>query len=567
MIKLDKKVRQEIAILFAPYDRPDSPGFAVGIIHGDDFVFEAGFGQATLEHKSPITSHTVFDVGSMAKQFVGMAVALLEEDGQLSIGDPVHKYLPDFPAYAHGVTLADLLYHTSGIRNYTVLAYFMMGYHESDAISKEEVYDLLLRLKSLNFKPGERWEYSDSNYYLLAKVIEQITGKSLDQYAQEVIFKPLGMRNTRFRECHSRVIRNRATSYVAHPVAFQSPWTYRDQGSPSGSLHTLVSNYEHVGAEGLFTTLEDLYKWDRNFLANRLGKGKPDLVARVLTPVVRISEDIGYGFGINVGRFKKKQFFGHDGAIHGYTSSMMHFPGEDVSIICLANHNLEGSWEYRNRILGLIFQDGDSETVYSQTSKPQKVDPENPDIIGSYQDPVTASTWEVIWKDDHLVIRENNDREFELTFVEPLVYKAVPSEIDMTLRFEVDSTGVIRGIIGVRGGHPFRLEPFLQNPLNLQDIWEFAGEYRSEELDTTFKVSIQGNRLCFRNKCRHFCSMDLLYAPTIRDSFIAYDPHPISSQVSFLRADGQIDAFVYRDYDGDGREAIRFEKVNGPVSP
>jgi len=149
-----------------------------------------------------------------------------------------------------------------------------MGYHESDAITKDEVFDLLVRLRSLNFKPGKRWEYSDSNYFLLAQIIKRITGKSLRKYSQEVIFGPLEMHNTLFRDCHAQVIRNRAISYVTHPIAFQSPYSYRDPKEMSSSFYALTSNYEHIGAEGLFTTLDDLFKWDQNFRDNRLGKTK-----------------------------------------------------------------------------------------------------------------------------------------------------------------------------------------------------------------------------------------------------------------------------------------------------
>ena len=264
------KFQEEICDLFLPFNKSDMPGFAVGVRWGSEVKFLKGFGQATLEHFSPITPESVFDVGSIAKQFVGMGIALLEEAGHLSTSDKIQVYLPEFPDYGFDIRVANLLYHTSGIRNYTVLAYYMMGYHESDAITKEEIFDLLLRLRSLNFKPGERWEYSDSNYFLLAKIIERITGKTLNQYSNQAIFQPLRMDQTRFRENHSVIIKNRAISYVRYPVAFQSPYLYRQQEETTGPFYTLTSNYEHVGAEGLFTTLTDLIKWVRNFSNNCL---------------------------------------------------------------------------------------------------------------------------------------------------------------------------------------------------------------------------------------------------------------------------------------------------------
>lgn len=558
-MKFDMNVQEQVTDLFTSYTKPDGPGFAVGIVCNSEIVYREGFGQETLEHFSPITSDTVFDVGSMAKQFVGMAIALLEEEGQLSLSDKIHKYLAEFPDYAKEITLADLLYHTSGIRNYTVLAYYMMGYHESDAMTREEVYDLLLTLPSLHFKPGERWEYSDSNYFLLARIIERVTGISLGEYAREAIFDPLDMRNTLFRECHSQVIRNRAMSYVTHPVAFRSPYLYRDRREGPHAFHTLISNYEHVGAEGLFTSLEDLFKWCMNFRGNRLGRNRSDLIVRVLAPGVQVAEDIGYGFGINVGKFKGKKFYGHDGAIHGYTSSMMHFPEENVSIICLANHNLEGAWEYRDRIMDLIFPGNSSIVSPHQPSHHRETDPDCRLIAGSYQNPRTAAIWQVVCRDNGGFIRENDNWEFEIARVEPFVYRVARPA--MELRFVMDSVGKVREIEGVAGEQSFTFVPFLQNPPCTAELAEYIGEYWSRELGITFIVNLDGQRLIVRNKAKHFCSMDLLYTHTIRDSFIAYDPHPKSSQITFLRKEGSIEAFVFRDYDGDGREDMRFVKM------
>jgi CubicO group peptidase (beta-lactamase class C family) len=559
IMKFDQNVQEQVADLFRSYDKPDWPGFAVGIVCNSQIVFCEGFGQATLEHFSPITSATIFDVGSMAKQFVGMSIALLEEDGQLSPSDKMHKYLAEFPDYAKEITLADLLYHTSGIRNYTVLAYYLMGYHESDAMTREEVYDLLLTLPSLHFKPGERWEYSDSNYFLLAQIVERITGKSFGEYAREAIFDPLDMHHTLFRECHSQVIRNRAMSYVTYPIAFRSPYLHLDRREGPGVFHTLVSNYEHVGAEGLFTSLEDLLKWIMNFQENRLGRNSSDLIARILAPGVQVEEDIGYGFGINVGKFKGKKFHGHDGAIHAYTSSMMHFPEENVSIICLANHNLEGAWEYRDRIMDLIFPGSGSIVSPHQPPHHREADPEGRLIAGSYQNPRTAAIWQVACRDQGVFIRENDNWEFEISRVEPFIYRVARPA--MELRFVIDSGGKVREIEGIAGEQSFTFVPFLQKPPCSDELVEYMGEYGSRELGITFIVEPAGQRLIVRNKAKHFCSMDLLYTPTIKDSFIAYDPHPKSSQITFLRKEGSIEAFVFRDYDGDGREDMRFVKM------
>ena len=555
----NENTQNQINALFASYAKPDAPGFAVGIIYDSNIVFNQGFGHATLEHFSPITSNTVFDVGSIAKQFLGMSIALLEEAGELSIDDKITTYLPNFPGYAQEIKLSNLLYHTSGIRNYTVLAYYMMGYHESDAITVDEVYDLLTKLRSLNFYPGERWEYSDSNYFLLAKIIERITEQSLQEFTNQAIFQPLRMENTLFRERHSQVIPNRAISYVTHPVAFRSPYEYRANQETSSTFYALGSNYEHVGAEGLFTTVSDLFKWDRNFSINSLGKGKSSLIERILTPGVKINDDIGYGFGINIGEFKETRFFGHDGAIHGYTSSMMNFPEENVTIICLANQNTFSAWECRNRIMDLIFSKNNQKEPSIQPIQNRENGLDEQKIIGNYQNPITASIWEIIYRDRRLFIRENNQWEFEIHYLRPLRYRIIHSGVD--LKFEVDSQGRIRSIKGISKGQPFEFIPFQHTPLESDELKEYVGEYLSNELETTFRVAIGKGSLIFENTDRHLCSMDLMYTSTIKDNFIAHDPHPTSSQITFLRKGGRIFAFVYRDFDGDGREAIRFERV------
>jgi len=558
-MKLDSRMEDQIDGLFAEYDRPWSPGYAVGIVHSGELIYGKGFGQATLEHPSPITPQTVFDVGSMAKQITGMTVALLEESGLLNLDDGVCKYLPRLSGYAQAVTVRDLVYHTSGIRNYTVLAYYMIGYHESDAPTNEEILDLLGRQTSLSFTPGTKWEYNDSNYFLLARIVETVTGETLGDYAQRVIFTPLGMRHTLFRENHSLPIPNRALSYVKHDVRFRSPLSYRQNHPPSDEYHTLASNYEHTGAEGLFTTLADLGAWSANFAGNCLGKGARPLIQRVLTPgILCDGSTVDYGFGLNVGTLCDEPFFGHSGAIHGYTSSLRCFPARDVTIICLANHNTAGAWAYRDRIAQLTLPDLYGGAPAAHQPVELLTDVEASAVAGAYQNPETASIWEIACEEGVATVTVNRDWAFRLVPSGNMEFGATAPVEDLRLSFMLNDEGRPGTVWAHQGGASFTMEPFLTIPLTSDDLREYAGEYWSEELQTTFIVGPAPGGLSLRNRNRHFCSMDLIYKPTIRDSFIAYDPHPVSSRISFLRENGTVSAFVYRDYDGDNREDLRF---------
>jgi hypothetical protein len=369
------------------------------------------------------------------------------------------------------------------------------------------------------------------------------------------------MVHSQFCERHSDVISNRALSYVRHPVAFRSPCAYRQAGQPSAAYHTLASNYEHVGAEGLHTTLEDLAKWSRNYADNQLGMGGPALIERALTPgEPRINEDIGYGFGINVGTYRGKAFYGHDGAIHGYTSTMLHLAEEEITIICLTNQNVMSAWECRNRIMDLIFEDLAARSASPAVAGQVPV-AERQAIAGSYQDPETAAIWEIADVDGRLVAGVNRAEHLELDPIRPLAFVALDPSIDLTLKFTLDEQGVVCRASGERTGIPFVLQPFLGHPLRTDQLDEYVGEYRCQELGTTFVVDVVDRRLRLRNANRHFCSMDLAYDPTFEDSFVAYDPHPVVSQITFLREQGRVAAFVYRDYDGDRREDLAFVEV------
>src|SRR6185436_6626296 len=195
-----------------------------------------------------------FNIASVSKQFTAMSVALLASQGKLSLDDDIRKHLTDFPQYENSITIRNLIYQTSGIRDYSHLM-SAAGIRFQDA-RDEDVYRILTRQKELNFKPGDEYLYSNSNYFLLAQIVKKASGKSLREFAQDNIFKPLGMVHTGYYDDATEVIRNRATGYSS-----------RTDGGFSAEI---VRSY-HVGDGGLFTTTDDLFLWDQNYYDNKLG--------------------------------------------------------------------------------------------------------------------------------------------------------------------------------------------------------------------------------------------------------------------------------------------------------
>jgi CubicO group peptidase (beta-lactamase class C family) len=281
-----------IDALFADWDRPDSPGCTLGVARDGAMLYQRGYGMASLEYGAHNAPETVFPIGSNSKQFMAMLIALLAEDGKLSLDDDIRKYVPELPAYERPITVRQLVHHTSGLRDYQALR-FLAGF-PPDYLELAPVLALIARQKGLDFAPGERFEYSNTNYVLLRVIAERVSGKPLRELAAERIFAPLGMSHTQWSEDFHRLIPGRATVYTGDAATgFRSS----DQGPLAGS-------------GGVWTTVGDLLRWDENFDANRLGKGGPELIARVLAPEGgRDGEPASYAFGIFLGEHRGRPIY------------------------------------------------------------------------------------------------------------------------------------------------------------------------------------------------------------------------------------------------------------------
>ena len=203
----------EINALFKRFDRPDVPGCGLGIIQDGRFIYQRGYGMANLDYGIPILPATVFRIGSVSKQFTAMAIALAAAEGKLSLDDDVRKHLPELRNLPALVTIRQMLYHSSGIRDYLELVTLAGHPSEDDYYTVEEALAMIARQRHLNFPPGDEYLYSYSGYFLISQIIPRLTGKSLREWSDERIFQPLGMKNTHFHDDQRTIVRNRATEY------------------------------------------------------------------------------------------------------------------------------------------------------------------------------------------------------------------------------------------------------------------------------------------------------------------------------------------------------------------
>ena len=326
-ICLSGQIEQAAAVdsLFADWDRPDVPGCAMGIVQDGKLVYARGYGSGDLEHNIPIGPSSIFYIGSVSKQFVTFCILLLEEQGKLDLDDEIQEFLPDFPEYGSPLTIRHFIHHTSGVRDYLTLMY-LKGRNYLDHITDEEVYALIKRQEKLNFPPGDRYLYSNSCYFMLAMIIEEAVGMPIREFAQKNIFQPLGMFHTRFHDDNTELIKDRVFSYARR--------------ADRDGFDNLIMRFDLVGSGGVYTNIEDLFLWDQNFYANKLGKGGQEIIRKMHEEgKLNNGESCGYAFALNNGEYRGLRTVSHAGSLAGYRAQLLRFPDQQFSVILLANRS------------------------------------------------------------------------------------------------------------------------------------------------------------------------------------------------------------------------------------
>ncbi|MEO8425891.1 MAG: serine hydrolase domain-containing protein, partial [Verrucomicrobiota bacterium] len=217
--------------LFAHWDRTDSPGAAVVIVKDGSLIYQHGYGYANLEHRIPITPQTLFDVASVAKQFTGLSVAMLVQQGKLSLDDDIRKYLPEMPDFGKPITIRNLLYHTSGLRDWPGTL-GLSGLDMAGPVTFDTILEMVRRQRELDFAPGEEHLYSNTGYNLLAAAVARVTGQSFRAWTDANVFRLLGMRHTLVCDDSDEVVANCANSYAP---------------SDKGKFHRVVSQLSAQG--------------------------------------------------------------------------------------------------------------------------------------------------------------------------------------------------------------------------------------------------------------------------------------------------------------------------------
>ena len=318
-LSADEPLARQLDEVMAEWSKRDSPGCAVGLVRDGGLVLAKGYGQADLEHGVPNGPGSVFDIGSVSKQFTAAVIALLARDGKLSLDDDVRRFVPELPSYESTITIRHLLHHTSGLRDYTDLM-ALAGWQTDDWTTAEQALALLARQKELNFAPGAQYLYSNSGYFLLSIVAARAGGKPFPDLVRERIFEPLGMKATHVHADHRQIVKDRAVGYSKQ----DGRWTIA------------MSGWEQTGDGSVLTTVEDLARWVRNFDDPIVGGSA--LVTELLREgKLAGGQEIPYAEGLRHGTYRGLATVGHNGSWAGYRSSLLRFPSEKTAVIVLCN--------------------------------------------------------------------------------------------------------------------------------------------------------------------------------------------------------------------------------------
>lgn len=464
---------KQVDQLFSAYDKPDSPGCALGVIRDGDFIYRKGYGMASLELAVPLSPQSVFYMGSVSKQFTAAAVVLAAEQGFLSLDDDVRKYIPELPDYGHVITLRQMLHHTSGFPDFLVL-FELAGRNVADVHSEAGILDLIARQKHLNNIPGDEWIYSNTNYFLAGVVIRRATNKSLADFAADNIFTPLGMAHTRFYDDHTLIVPGRAAAY--------------DPGKNGKFLVDWSTDYDVVGAGGLMSTVDDLLLWDRNFYTNKLGKGT--LVKELQTRGLLTSgKPIAYALGLSVDTYRGLPTVEHGGALYGYRTGILRFPEQKFTVVCLCNVADPGVANLSHKVADIYLRDRLASDASPAPSASASGFPDPAQFAGKYLDPNKHFAYTFTASGDTLSawgskLRRLGPDQFHDLGTGVITFK--------------ESSGGMKSTLVMDGDAFFAGQRVQDSHLSEQQLAAYSGRYHSEELDATYDLFVEKGRLMLR---------------------------------------------------------------------
>ena len=516
-------------------DFHETPGIAIAVVKNGEILYQKGYGLANLSYNIPVSSETIFDVASVSKQFTAACIFLLEEEGKLNLDDPIQKFLPELPVYDDNpITVQNLLYHTSGLRSYLATIYSKNEYW-GDSFDNADVINILTRHKGLNFSPNTKHYYSNSNYVLLASIVEKITGKSLGSYAKEKIFEPLGMEHTFFKEERDTIVKNLAIGYAPKGGYFRQ--------------HHFHNNIV-VGDGGLHTNIKDFVRWNNNLTTGLVGG--QDFIEKMTTPgILSNGQKITYAGGLYVENYqylKRLPTLAHSGNWAGFRSLYYKFLEQDLAFIILSNNANTQVWTLLDELVPLFLPDemlrdqqGLNTHIQAPTIHGLSLSRSDKDrFCGKYYNTLNGYLRQIDLQGDQLVYIRPGANPTPLIAINTreLVYESAPQ-----VKFIFDENSYDSWIVTINDMDPMPYKRYRGHTYNSNELKQFENKYYSEDLDEISQIVALNNELQILVKGEELVRL----TPIAKDLFtsahwgyIIFDRNANNSITGFTRYDDHL---------------------------
>ncbi|WP_179009310.1 serine hydrolase domain-containing protein [Winogradskyella forsetii] len=468
-----EEIVQKIDALLEVYDTNDAPGLSVKVIHQGKSIYAKGFGLSSLDYTVKNSDSTIFDIASLAKQFTASAIWALSKEGKISLDDDIRLYLPEFPEYEEQVKIKHLLNHTSGIRNYHTLMYLAGFNYDTSYYDNSTVLGLAVRQKSLNHLPGEKVSYSNTNYNLLAIIVERIVDQNLNTYLKLKILDPLEMHSSFVRVEHGNPIKNKSVGYQKKKNSFK--FNTNDQLS--------------YGAGSMGSSVNDMAIWMQ--MLNEQNEEFKSL-AQFLKEIEVLSsgKKAKYARGLMIDTYKGYEVIGHSGQGYGGRSHLIAIKEHQIGIVVLTNLESINATGIAYQILDVLLDDQNFQNENTINASFEKQDLNN--FVGEFKEINSDMTMTLFVENDTLkskgslgkmsvALVQFDKNKFHREQSEQVKYDFSPSAThDMIISF---------------GGTPFFFERAKFIDADSVVLNAFGGCFYSEELDVTYRFFVENESL------------------------------------------------------------------------
>ncbi|HYG65774.1 MAG TPA: serine hydrolase domain-containing protein [Thermoanaerobaculia bacterium] len=471
----------KVDAIFARFNTRTTPGCAVAVERDGQRVLSRAYGMADLEHDVPITLDTVFEAGSVSKQFTAAAVVALARQGKLSLDDDVRKYIPEVPDYGTPITLRHMMQHTSGLRDWGSVAEMEGWPRGLRAHTHAHVLEIVSRQKALNFPTGSEHSYSNSGYNLMAILVDRVSGERFAEFTRKLLFEPLGMTRTQWRDDYARVVKGRAIAY----------------GPPQDEVYRSLMPFENVhGNGGLLTTVGDLLLWNRNFEHHRAGG--PELVSE-LQHRGRLTDgrEIEYAGGLYVTNYCGVPEVSHGGATGGYRAFLARYPEQRLSVALLCNAAEADSGALAHQVAELYLPAGVcKEAPAGAGSSPIPLPAADLEAkAGLYRNLRTGMPVRLLIQDGKL----RSEQGDELLPLSRTVFESRPGRA--RVEFDLAPDGRPRSMRATTAsGDTLPFERVADFTSTAEQLAAYPGEYRSDEAQATYTVVLEEGELVLRRR-------------------------------------------------------------------